>query len=169
MLCCWVVRFLDSWVLGFDGFWVVGLLGCLVGWQQPNDPTTQQPKDNPRQQPTQQRHKKQKRQQGQKRQPNHPPTKLDGPAECAKRSAAPPGCGVLDEPQVCQDLVVLGLPRFLFLSLSFASIFLFLTPPKPSPAPSAFHQTAFFINRAVLSHFFRVPKIITKQPLSFHI
>ena len=73
-----------------------------------------------------------------------------GPAECAKRSAAPPGCGVLDEPQVCQDLVVLGVPRFLFLSLSFASIFLFLTPPKPSPAPSAFR-------RAV--HLFALPAV----------
>ena len=130
------------------GCWVAGLFGWVAATQQPsnpttqrpNNPTTQQPKDNPRQQPTQQRHKKQKRQQEKKRQPNHPPTKLDGPAECAKRSAAPPGCGVLDEPQVCQDLVVLEIPRFLFLSWSFAWIFLFLTPPKPSPAPSAFRR-----------------------------
>ena len=176
MIDCYVVGFLGFGVVGFDGFWVVGLLGCLVGWQQPNNPTTQhpttqQPKDNPRQQPTQQRHKKQKRQQGQKRQPNHPPTKLDGPAECAKRSAAPPGCGVLDEPQVCQDLVVLGVPCFLFLSLSFASIFLFLTPPKPSPAPSAFRRAvrlfalpAVFVNFLCLfPHAKKTPKKSSPQ------
>ena len=68
-----------------------GLLGCWVVWLGGNSPTTQQPNNqNPRQQPTQQRHKKQKRQQGQKRQPNHPTTKLDGPAECAKRLNPPP-------------------------------------------------------------------------------
>ena len=100
-------------------------------------------------------------------QPNNPTTKLDGPAECAKRSAAPPGCGVLDEPQVCQDLVVLGVPRFLFLSLSFAWIFLFLTPPKPSPAPSAFRRadrlfrlSSFF---AALFSFFSAYQNSTKK------
>ena len=78
-----------------------------------------------------------------------------GPAECAKRSAAPPGCGVLDETQVCQDLVVLEIPRFLFLSLSFAWIFLFLTPPKPSPAPSAFRRAVrLFALPAVFFNFF---------------
>ena len=89
LLACWVAGFWGSTlgcllVVRLLGCWVVGLLGCWVD-------------RFPRQQPTQQRHEKQKRQQGQKRQPNHPPTKLDGPAECAKRSAAPPGCGVLDE------------------------------------------------------------------------
>ena len=77
---------LGSWVLGLLGLMGFGLLGCWVVWLGGNSPTTQQPNNqNPRQQPTQQRHKKQKRQQGQKRQPNHPTTKLDGPAECAKR------------------------------------------------------------------------------------
>ena len=38
---CWVGRLLGSWVLGLPG--VVGLLGCLVRWQQPNNPTAQQP------------------------------------------------------------------------------------------------------------------------------
>ena len=90
-----------------------------------------------------------------------------GPAECAKRSAAPPGCGVLDEPQVCQDLVVLEIPRFLFLSLSFAWIFLFLTPPKPSPAPSAFRRAVhLFALPAVFFYFFLcffpMPKNIKK-------
>ena len=102
LIGCYVVGLLGFWVVGFDGFWDVGLLGCLVGWQQPNNPTTQQPNDPTTQQPNNQKttqdsnqpnkDKKQKRQQGQKRQPNHPPTKLDGPAECAKRLNPPHPC-----------------------------------------------------------------------------
>ena len=59
------------WFLGFDGFWVVGLLGCLVGWQQPNDPTTQQPNNPTTQQPNNPTTK---------RQPNHPTTQPNNPA-----------------------------------------------------------------------------------------
>ena len=131
LLGCWVVGLLGCWVVGLVGCWIVELdcwiVGLLVCCSVGLLVCCY-------------------------------PGLLDsqpGPAECAKRSAAPPGCGVLDEPQVCQDLVVLRVPRFLFLSLSFASIFLFLTPPKPSPAPSAFRRAVrLFALPAVFVNFF---------------
>ena len=79
--CCVVVALLGSWVVGLLGCWVIGLLGFWVvkflgGWVVFSYPT-------------QRRQKKQKGQQRQKRQPCHPQPNRYGPAECAKRSAAP--------------------------------------------------------------------------------
>ena len=75
----WLVGWVDwfawfAWLVGLDS-WLGSWLNWLIDWVG-----------------------KMKRQQGQRRRPNHPQPNGYGQAECAKRSAAPPGCGVLDHP-----------------------------------------------------------------------
>ena len=73
--------------------------------QQNSNPARQQHSNTAEPQPTQQRQKTLERRKGQKRQPNHPPHKLYGPAECAKRLNPPPPAGVLNGMQTPAQLL----------------------------------------------------------------
>ena len=93
--------------------------------QQPHNPTTPQPNNPTTPQP-------------------HKPNQL-GPAECAKRSAAPPGHGVLD--QALQFFFPASFSQVLISKPVLSSSFQFLPPPKGSPPASAFRRATLSFAR----------------------